>query len=265
MTRCQPQLAGRTAAAHRRSVPPASLPLCSLQRHARPLPPCRAMDDSDGEEGEQQQRQQQRQAVQQAAPAQEEQQQESEVAVAASSTAAAADASSGAKRQQRAAVAAPAPPPPAAEPDMGQAWKMGLGGVVALAAFAGLGFLGHRLFKSKAVSSAVTNVQQVRGGGAGSGAAGRGGKVVCRLQQAPARRGRQSLWLVQRALCVLCCAALLSTPQPAAAAAAVNLPAAAAGCRCFIVKLSLCPFNPPHRASSGGSCRRSLAPAWTAS
>ena len=174
MTRCQPQLAGRTAAAHRRSVPPAGLPLRVLQRHARPLPPCRAMDDSDGEEGEQQQRQQQRQVVQQAAPAQEEQQQESDVAVAASSTAAASAASSGAQRQQRAAVAAPAPPPPAAEPDMGQAWKMGLGGVVALAAFAGLGFLGHRLFKSKAVSSAVTNVQQVRGGG-GLAAGQRGG------------------------------------------------------------------------------------------
>lgn len=164
VTRCQPQLAGRPTAAHRRCLPPAGLPLRGLQRHARPLPPCRAMDDSDGEEGEQQERQQQqRQAtVQQAAPAQEEQQQEADVAVAASSTAAAADASSGAKRQQRAAAAAPAPAAAAAEPDMGQAWKMGLGGVVALAAFAGLGFLGHRLFKSKAVSSAVTNVQQVK-------------------------------------------------------------------------------------------------------
>ena len=164
VTRCQPQLAGRqaAAAARCRSVPPAGLPLRGLQRHARPLPPCRAMDDSDGEEEVEQQ--QQRQAVvQQAAPAQEEQQQESEVAVASSSTAAAAGASSGA-RQQRAAVAAPAPPPAAAEPDMGQAWKMGLGGVVALAAFAGLGFLGHRLYKSKAVSRAVTNVQQVCSG-----------------------------------------------------------------------------------------------------
>jgi hypothetical protein len=43
---------------------------------------------------------------------------------------------------------------------MGQAWRMGLGGAVALAALAGLGFLGHRLSRSKAVTEAVAGVQQ---------------------------------------------------------------------------------------------------------
>ena len=49
----------------------------------------------------------------------------------------------------------------AARPDMGEAWRMGLGGVAALGAFAGLAFLGHRLSQSKAVTGAVTNMQQV--------------------------------------------------------------------------------------------------------
>ena len=139
------------------------------------------MDDSDAEDGEQQQqRQQQQAAAQQAAAPAREEQQEGEVAAATSRTAAAAGAPSAGERQQRVAVAPPAPPAAAAEPDMGQAWKMGLGGVVALAAFAGLGFLGHRLFKSKAVSSAVTNVQQVGGHARGS----RGPEWCCALVRA---------------------------------------------------------------------------------
>ncbi|KAL4856961.1 DIS3-like exonuclease 2 [Chlorella vulgaris] len=147
----------------------------SLQR-LQQLLPCRAMTDSDGEEDEldlqqQQQQQQQRQAAatqrQAAARARHEEEEQVEAASASSYTAEAAaqhgaPAASHREVQHRQAVALPhsAAAADASEPDMGQAWKMGLGGVVALAAFAGLGFLGHRIFKSKTVTDAVAGVQQ---------------------------------------------------------------------------------------------------------
>jgi hypothetical protein len=131
------------------------------------------MTDSDGEEDEldlqQQQQQRQAAATQRQAAARARQQEEEQVEASASSYTAEAAAQHGAPAashrevQHRQAVAPPhsaAAAADASEPDMGQAWKMGLGGVVALAAFAGLGFLGHRIFKSKTVTDAVAGVQQ---------------------------------------------------------------------------------------------------------
>ena len=56
---------------------------------------------------------------------------------------------------------------------MGVVWRSGLGGVAALAAFAGLAFLGHRLFKSQApkVQKVGAAAQQQSGGGGCRGSA----------------------------------------------------------------------------------------------
>ena len=171
LTGCQAPVAagGRHAPAasrrqERRAVRPAQPALPQLPgRHAQRLLPCRAMSDSEGEEEGLEVETAARQAAAPADARQQQEQQQGEAAAAVSSTTGAPAA----RQQARDAVAVP---PPVAEPDMGQAWKMGLGGVVALAAFAGLGFLGHRLSKTKAVTEAVSNVQQVRGCRAGRAA-----------------------------------------------------------------------------------------------
>lgn len=126
-------------------------------QHAMPL---KALSDSDAEDddGDYEAQAQQRQQQQQQASAGEEQ--EAESATAASTTAEAAQRSAPAARASAPRRAVAAALQPASQPDMGQAWRMGLGGAVALAALAGLGLLGHRLSRSKAVTEAVAGVQQ---------------------------------------------------------------------------------------------------------
>ncbi len=159
LTGCQAPAAARHHVPQRQRHGRVAAPLPLVpRRHANLLTPCRAMSDDDDEDWEAEEQQQQAAP----APAPVQQAAAEEAAAAASATAEAASAAS-VRRSSRQAKRGVAAAPAVAEPDMGQAWKMGLGGVAALAAVAGLGFLGHRLSKSKAMTDAVSNVQQVGG------------------------------------------------------------------------------------------------------
>lgn len=186
----------------RHGRPAAPLPLAP-QRHAHLLAPCRAMSDDDDEEWETDEQQQQAAPV----PAPVQQAAADEAATAATATAEAAPAAS-ARQQTRQAKRGVAAAPAVAEPDMGQAWKMGLGGVAALAAVAGLGFLGHRLFKSQAMTDAVSNVQQVGRRRVGQGGVGTtrmqppsSAPLVALSERQPAQRCWALPWHVRRPAC----------------------------------------------------------------
>lgn len=168
--------------------------LLAPRRHAQLLAPCRAMSDDDEEDLEVEEQQQQ--AAPAPAPVQQADEQTS-----ASVTAEAAPAAS-ARQTTRQAKRGVAAAPAVAEPDMGQAWRMGLGGVAALAAVAGLGFLGHRLSKSKAMTDAVSNVQQV--GGLRVQERTDGGATAARLLLAAAVYGGPTLEAARLSACRSC-------------------------------------------------------------